>query len=90
MKIKHWQGYGTVNAVKIKDKNFTLSVKVSGNHEWGLRRDDIYDLFGWLVKKFDPAWKDKTYAEFAKLRPEVYIAHWDYEGTEYCEYKFRY
>ena len=45
MKIKHWQGYGTVSATRIKDKSCTLHVLVTGNHEWGLRRDDLYDLY---------------------------------------------
>lgn len=44
MKIKHFAGYGSVNAVKLSKKNITdtfgnekveLVVKVSGNHEWG-------------------------------------------------------
>jgi len=90
MRIKHWQGYGVVNAVRTKDKNFSLCVTVSGNHEWGLYRNDMYDLFRWLIQKFDKEWKDKPYTEFAKLRPEVYIARWDYEGEEHCQYKFRY
>ena len=89
MKIKHWQGYGTVNAVKVKDKDFNLCVKVSGNHEWGLRRNDYYDLFNWLIKRFDKSVADMTYAEFRELRPEVYIAEWEYNGIEYCLYKFR-
>lgn len=53
MKIKHWQGYGTVSATRIKDKNCTLHIRLTGNHEWGLRRDDMYDLYNWLVKRFD-------------------------------------
>lgn len=58
MKIKHWQGYGCVNAKKIsKDKN-TLVVEVSGTHEYGLSRDDKYDVFNWLVKRFDKSRKD--------------------------------
>ena len=90
MKIKHWQGYGTVDAVKLKSKDFDLVVKVSGNHEWGLRRDDTYDLFRWLVQRFDPAWKDKTYAEFNRAGGQVFIQHWDYGNTEFCQYSFRY
>ena len=53
MKIKHWKGYGTVSAQKIPDRNCTLHIRVTGNHEWGLRRDDLYDLYNWLVKRFD-------------------------------------
>ena len=62
MKIKHFAGYGSVNAVKVSKKNVTdmfgnekieLVVKVSGNHEWGLERNDAYDLYHWLIKRFD-------------------------------------
>ena len=88
MKIKHWQGYGTVNAVKVKSREFDLVVKVSGNHEWGLRRDDMFDVFNWLVKRFDKSWADKTYADFRGA--QMFIQHWDYEGVEYCQYSFRY
>lgn len=58
MKIKHWQGYGTVSAQKIKDKSCTLHVRVTGNHEWGLVRHDTCDLFNWLVKRFDKSQTD--------------------------------
>ena len=53
MNIKHWQGYGIVTATKIKDANCDLHIKVKGNHEWGLVRNDEYDIFRWLVSKFD-------------------------------------
>ena len=52
MKIKHWQGYGTVEAIKVKDSSCDLHVKVTGNHEYGLERNDTYDAFSWLVKRF--------------------------------------
>ena len=58
MKIKHWQGYGSVNARKINDGSCTLHVQVVGNHEWGLVRCDTYDLFNWLVKRFDKSQTD--------------------------------
>lgn len=58
MRIKHWQGYGTVNARKINDGSCTLHVQVVGNHEWGLVRRDTYDLFNWLVKRFDKSQTD--------------------------------
>lgn len=53
MKIKHWQGYGTVTARKVKDGSCKLHVHVEGNHEWGLIRSDSYDLYNWLVRRFD-------------------------------------
>ena len=53
MKIKHFMGYGSVNAKKVKLTEDTLVVHVWGVHECGVRRDDFYDIFNWLVKRFD-------------------------------------
>lgn len=57
MKLKHWQGYGTIDAKRVsnkKNKNGTktLVISVTGMHEYGLVRDDAYDVFRWLVKRF--------------------------------------
>ena len=91
MRIKHWQGYGTVSAKKLKDSNCTLHIQVVGNHEWGIRRDDIYDLYNWLVKRFDRSVPD--------------VCHWAREAnvfikegstiingldTDTCDYYFTY
>lgn len=55
MKIKHYAGYGTVNARRIKDCSmFTLHIRVEGNHEQGLVRNDDYTLYNWIVRRFDP------------------------------------
>ena len=59
MRIKHFSGYGTVNAKKISktenDKHVLLVVKVTGDHEWGLTRPfhDPYLIANWLVAKFE-------------------------------------
>ena len=87
MKIKHWQGYGTVDARKIKD-GAKLHIRVSGNHEWGLRRDDEYDLFNWLIRKFDKSIPD--YMTWHRMRPIIDIQEgWNAE-TDYCDYYFYY
>ncbi len=57
MRLKHWQGYGTVDARKTALRNNddgtrTLQVTVKGMHEYGLVRDDAYDVHRWLVKRF--------------------------------------
>lgn len=57
-KIKHWQGYGSVEAKKMsrkvsKDGIATLKICVKGNHEWGLKTDDPYHIYNWLVSRFD-------------------------------------
>jgi hypothetical protein len=93
MNIKHWQGYGTVTAVKVKDKNNTLHVRVTGNHEWGLRRNDEYDLFNWLVKRFDKSQTD--YMEWHQRRPQIFIREWEFTdenglNVDACDYYFKY
>ena len=88
MKIKHWQGYGTVEAKKMPANGATLHIRVSGNHEWGLRRDDEYDLFNWLIKRFDKSIPD--YATWHRMRPIIEIREgWNVE-TDYCDYYFTY
>lgn len=57
-KIKHFAGYGCVQAGVITKKFNTLTglntivVRVQGNHEYGLERTDKYDVFNWLLKRF--------------------------------------
>lgn len=93
MKIKHWQGYGTVNARKVKDKNVTLHISVTGNHEWGIRRDDDYDLFNWLVKRFDKTQTD--YVEWHRKLQNIFIQEWQFTDengldVDGCDYYFKY
>ncbi len=90
MKIKHFQGYGCVNATKVKDDTCTLHVKVVGNHEWGIHRDDLYDLYNWLVKRFDKTIPDSI--AWHRLAPTVEIIDgYDVNNrVEVCDYKFTY
>ena len=55
-KIKHWQGYGSVDAKLLKKTPDEMVVQVSGMHEYGLDCDkyDTYRVYEWLVKRFDP------------------------------------
>ncbi len=55
-KIKHWQGYGTVDAKLLKKTPDEMVIQVSGMHEYGLDCDkyDTYRVYEWLVKRFDP------------------------------------
>lgn len=60
MKIKHWQGYGCVNVKTLKKTASTaegiktITIEVVGNHEYGLdRSNDKYDVYNWLLKRFD-------------------------------------
>ena len=75
MKVKHWAGYGCIEAKKLNDYGSHVKVLVSGNHEQGLepRYFDNRDWERWLGKRFriggftrvetQVAWSDKTRTE---------------------------
>lgn len=94
MRIKHWQGYGCVTATKCKDSTPSmLHIKVQGNHEWGLVRDDEYDLYNWLVRRFDKDVPD--YLDWRQSNPIIEIRPgWrkdiDQGYIETCDYYFTY
>ena len=81
MIIKHWQGYGKVKATKEKNElGSDLHIKVKGNHEWGIVREDRYDIFNWLVKRFD-----KTIESYRNFTCHVEMGP-DEDGEETCHY----
>ena len=94
MRIKHWAGYGCVNARKVKDSSpSTLHIRVEGNHEQGLVRNDEYDLYNWLVKRFDHDVQD--YPDWHRSRPIIEIRPgWrtdiDMGCVDTCDYYFTY
>ena len=56
MRLKHWQGYGCVNAKRIEytinqDRTKTIKIEVTGSHEYGLVRNDRYDIHRWLMTR---------------------------------------
>lgn len=70
MKVKHFAGYGSVEVKKQSKTNFTneygekktkLVLLVKGNHEWGLVRNDIYDVRRWIFNKFEKNFKGNEY-----------------------------
>ena len=87
-KIKHWQGYGSVQAEKVsrtvKDYIVTLHIKVKGNHECGIHRDDTYDVARWLIPRFDKNFQ--KYTQIINMELED-----GYEnGEETCDYYIKY
>ena len=90
MKIKHFSGYGTINAKKEFSNEKNLVVHVWGLHEIGLERDDKYDVFNWLVKKFDK--KRKDYFEISEVTIRDYYEDngKDSYPTEHCLYHIRF
>jgi len=58
MRIKHFAGYGTVEATKVSKRKVgvhgeltNVVIKVVGNHEYGIYRTDKYDIVNWLGKR---------------------------------------
>ena len=94
MRIKHWQGYGCVTARKCKDSNpSTLMCRVEGDHEWGIILKDEYDLYYWLVRRFDKDVVD--YATWSKLHPIIEVKPGfridiDKGWVDLCDYYFTY
>lgn len=87
-KIKHFAGYGTVMAGVVKDNSCKLHVRVEGNHERGLKRDDMSDLYHWLVKRFDKTVPDEL--TWLRTYPKVEF-EWDFSGpVDACDYYFYY
>lgn len=78
MRIKHFAGYGTVEAKKINDGKAKLHVRVVGNHEWGLQRADMSDLYHWLVKRFDKSVPDEL--TWLRTYPKVEFEY-DFSGS---------
>jgi len=70
MKVKHFAGYGSVEVKKESKTTFTneygekktkLVLVVKGNHEWGIVRDDIYDVKRWIFDKFEKNFTGNDY-----------------------------
>ena len=71
MKIKHFAGYGSITARKYKDPSVRLHILVEGNHERGLVHEDEYDLWNWLVRRFE---RDVcSYEEWHRMNPRIRI-----------------
>lgn len=70
MKVKHFAGYGSVDVKKVSkttvtnewgEKENKLVLSVKGNHEWGLVREDIFDVKRWIFDKFEKGFKGDIY-----------------------------
>ena len=88
MKIKHFAGYGSVNAVKVKDKT-CLHIRASGNHERGLEPYDDYDVWHWLVMRFKKGTTFEDYYTWKRNGGHMEIeSSYDYnKNEEVCDYK---
>ena len=90
MKIKHFAGYGCVNARKIAkdttDGKTTLVIEVIGDHECGIVRDDGIDLKRWLVDRFD---KSVTEMPWYKMYYSI-TKDYSYYDADRAVYTFTY
>lgn len=88
MKLRHWQGYGTIEAKRLsktqKDGLTTMHICVSGNHEYGLARHDEYDVANWLIKRFDRSFSD--YRSIVGMQ----ITECSENGIDVCHYVVTY
>lgn len=93
MKIKHFAGYGSVNARKVSEVKLTTDVKrvvikVIGDHEWGLYRNDRYDIYNWLMSRFC---KDcENYKKIYNVEIEQSFDRVNNELVEVCIYTISY
>lgn len=85
MKMKHWSGYGTVEAKKVAAGPDFLKVVVRGSHERGIERTDKIDVFNWLVKRFDR--KRMDWMEIAHVDTDV---HYEGSGLEVCTFNIQF
>lgn len=97
-KLQHWQGYGSVNAKKLAEYpagrggKKKVIIMIKGNHEYGIVRNDPYDVHRWLSKRFFPDCADysriselniiegsETDADGGSIDTAVYeITYWTY------------
>lgn len=89
MRIKHFAGYGCVNAKKVSktvdNEGYTvMRIDVSGEHEWGLTpyTDDV--AVRWLLTRFD-----KQTAYIDPWSVEVY-EKWQGMPKDTIGYMFKY
>ena len=92
MKIKHFAGYGSVNARGLERScnsynNFkTIKILVYGNHEMGLDRSEyVYDIYNWLVKRFT-----KDCSSYGQIVDIKFNYTDDVEGQEAAIYEIKY
>ena len=79
MKVKHFMGYGSVEVKKISKKpiingygeNKTkLVLRVKGNHEYGLVRNDICDVRRWIFDRFEKNFKKSDYEIYMEVKSD--------------------
>lgn len=103
MRIKHWAGYGCVNAKitekqKFRNTNLDIAnlgdalklmrIEITGEHEMGIERTDSYDVFHWLLKRFDKSVID--YRDLLVCDTETSFRKVNGKYVEVCTYSLTY
>ena len=79
MRVKHFMGYGSVEVKKVSktsiingygENKTKLVLRVKGNHECGLVRNDIYDVRSWIFNKFEKNFKGDDYAIYMDVKDD--------------------
>lgn len=79
MRVKHFMGYGSVEVKKVSKKPITngygenkteMVLRVKGNHEYGLVRDDVYDVKRWIFDKFEKNFKGDDYDIYMDIKDD--------------------
>ena len=79
MRVKHFMGYGSVEVKKISkkpiingygEKKTKLVLRVKGNHEYGLVRNDIYDVRRWIFDRFEKNFNKSDYEIYMKVKSD--------------------
>lgn len=87
MKIKHWQGYGKIEAKLISKDKEKIIIEVKGNHEYGLETNDKYTIKNWLVDKFCKTLKDiSAYKLIKKIELYDHYIEENNLDVEVCRY----
>lgn len=99
MKIKHFAGYGFVEAEKVSYREYEkygellkeIVIRVTGDHEWGLEREDTYDVYHWLLVKFDKKVKPYSLTLIENLEIQDYFKEQpDHSFIEVADYIITY
>lgn len=96
MVIKHFAGYGKVEVNKvsktIKDGIVRLRLHVEGSHEWGLVREDKYDVLHWLLSHYDKSITDERDIIALDVYPYSLDGEVDVHGNplDACDYTIYY
>lgn len=85
MKIKHWQGYGCVNMKVLLNTPKLVIIDVYGMHEYGLERDDKYDVCRWLLNRVN-GHRNDDYMQIKDLQLEDDYIKENGEYIEHCKY----